>query len=93
MAGIELTFEPPAGGEEEIGRYTLTSRVQGAPTSGELRVTRTRDDSLAFDLGPALPDSGVGLVGVVRGDRVSGTWAYVTIAGPRSGGTFSAERR
>lgn len=51
------------------------------------------DGDLTLDLTPMIADNDVVLVGALDGSRITGSWQYVTLAGPAGSGTFWATRR
>jgi hypothetical protein len=59
--------------------------------SGQLAGTHQRD-TLVIELNPGNADNNVGLVAVTTSPGWRGEWEWVTLTGPRSKGTFMAER-
>lgn len=60
--------------------------------AGILEGTLT-DSRITIDLNPGWRDNNVILHGSIQNDRISGTWLWVTFAGPTSTGSFEAVRK
>lgn len=63
----------------QLGAGTLTGRLEGS--------------SISLNLNPGWADNNVILLGTVGSDRISGTWTWVTFAGPTTSGNFEAVRK
>jgi hypothetical protein len=63
----------------QIGAGTLAGRIEGS--------------KLSINLNPGWADNNVILAGSVEGEKIAGTWSWVTFAGPASSGTFEAVRK
>lgn len=71
------------GSVDRIGPQIGAGTLQGVLT----------DSKISIDLNPGWRDNNVILLGSVGEDKISGTWSWVTIAGPTSTGTFEAVKK
>jgi hypothetical protein len=56
--------------------------------AGELKSSK-----LTLDLNPGWRDHNVILTGSIEGEKIVGSWMWITFAGPRTSGTFEVARK
>jgi hypothetical protein len=62
----------------QIGAGTLAGRIEGS--------------RLSVNLNPGWADNNVILAGSIEGEKIVGTWSWITFAGPTASGSFEAVR-
>lgn len=63
----------------QVGSGTLAGELTGS--------------KLSIDLNPGWRDNNVILIGSAQGEKIVGTWSWITFAGPTSNGTFEAVKK
>jgi hypothetical protein len=71
------------GTPQDIGPQTGDGRLIGG----------FNDTTLWIELQPQYRDNNLQLTGRLKGDRYTGTWMWITFAGPATQGTFEAEKQ
>jgi hypothetical protein len=69
-----------------------TDRVGPQIGNGTLAGT-LKSSKISVDLNPGWRDNNVILTGVIEGEKIVGTWAWITFSGPTTNGAFEAVRK
>ncbi|HCA80187.1 MAG TPA: hypothetical protein DEP53_10675 [Bacteroidetes bacterium] len=89
MARSDSTTIAGTWASEGVSSTDSVGPQLGAGTlAGELTGAR-----LSLNLNPGWADNNVILIGSIEGEKIVGTWTWVTFAGPRTHGTFEAVKK
>jgi hypothetical protein len=97
---ISLKSDPALGAGHYAGSKTIKQMRDESLIGAHANTLRTTTSISALvigtavyiDLNSGMKDDNVNLKGTLKGKSISGTWAFLTVTGPRSRGTFTLTR-